>query len=1004
MEICDKVSKAIKEGKWLNISYINKSGDNTFYWIAIKDVDYRTKNLKVVGYNDKKSMDTFESWISFDNIKSAEVIDFTSYEVPQVLIEKIENNLSKYSWLNYDHFNHNVLNYFNECNIFDNDPCEKDYSAIPGIDLKLLKQNRKIKLNDEQTKRIINDIYHYDLRKSNNTYYTLAINCFSIDEGKNKFVISYYELKFDPMQKSLVLDSKLRFNQAFLIEGRRHSLFNYINMDMDEFTGTFAKNFEEYQTIISNNLRPGERIDTMPDIMLLQRDIPVDLSETYNVIEEKYANNNLPIPLKSFFGNISKKNNNSRRKEPAIIIYDKRININQMRVLYNAIKYPVTYVQGPPGTGKTQTIINVALSAFYNNKTILICSSNNKPVDGIVEKLKFEYCGETVNFPYLRLGNFDDVKRATIRIRELFNSNMDKNPRDELLNKIKVSEDDKNQKLIELLNIQERRIDVEDCLKNSKKLIESFENNNSGMIQVIKEKVDQLKNDLRNLPEITNEEVVSLFEPLVGNYQLSQFLYFKSLQYIYKLQKQRSKYSELKEICFIEDDETRVMEFNKWLKDDNNMKKLTDVFPVIFSTNISSKRLGSPNFMFDLVIMDESGQCNAATALIPIAKAESLLLVGDPNQLKPVIILEDAMNELLKDKYNVNDKYDYKKNSILDIMISNDNISKYILLEYHYRCGKKIISFSNQRYYNNSLNLKYLSEDGNLEVLDVKNQNVKQKNEAAEEALAIVNYIERNNVQNAYIITPFVNQKELILTMLNQKGIKDIGCGTIHSIQGAEKDTIIFSPAISPKTSKKTFEWIKNNYELINVAVTRAKNKLVIAADTGAIKLLSDKKDDLYNLVEYATNNGKLSVPPNESVKIEIGTSNGSVAEDEFFKTISHFCSCHKTFEAERNVKASKLFKDDPYFESIQLEFDLVLYKKTFFNKKPIIIFEVNGGEHLGSIRREKSDRYKMEICLKRGIKLVIIPNSFVKAYEYVADIIMSSKNRSTSIQQTLFE
>ena len=54
-----------------------------------------------------------------------------------------------------------------------------------------------------------------------------------------------------------------------------------------------------------------------------------------------------------------------------------------MRVLYNAMKYPVTYVQGPPGTGKTQTIINVVLSAFYNNKTMLICSSNNKPVDGI---------------------------------------------------------------------------------------------------------------------------------------------------------------------------------------------------------------------------------------------------------------------------------------------------------------------------------------------------------------------------------------------------------------------------------------------------------------------------------------------------------------------------------------------------------------------------------------------------------------------------------------------
>ena len=69
--------------------------------------------------------------------------------------------------------------------------------------------------------------------------------------------------------------------------------------------------------------------------------------------------------------------------------------------------------------------------------------------------------------------------------------------------------------------------------------------------------------------------------------------------------------------------------------------------------------------------------------------------------------------------------------------------------------------------------------------------------------------------------------------------------------------------------------------------VTRAKNKLIIAADTEAVMLKSDTKDDLYNLIEYATNNGRTIVPPNESVQIEIGKSNGSVAEDEFFKSVS---------------------------------------------------------------------------------------------------------------------
>lgn len=1001
MNIGDKISKAIKEGKWLEISYINQNAENTFYWIAIQDIDFINQKLFVSIFNDKKSFDVFNSWIYFNNIKDAKVIEFSSYDTNYKLINKIERNLDKCEWLSYEHFNNNILNYYDECNIFDNDPFQKEYSLIPGIDLAKLRKDKIYKLNNEQTKRIISDIYHYDIKSTNNTFYTLAINCFSISEGKNKYLICYYILTFDPIKQSLVLDKNLHFNQTFLIEGRRHSLFNYIKMDMDEFCKTFITNFLSYQKLISENLKANEFIDTRPDMMLIQRDIPINLYETYNVIEEKYLNNELPIPLKAFFGNIRKYN---RKKEPSLIIYDKRININQMRVLYNALKYPITYVQGPPGTGKTQTIINVVLSALYNEKTMLICSSNNKPVDGIVEKLVFSYKNETVNFPFLRLGNFDDVKKATLRIKELYSYSYKFDPKDELLEKIKISTDDKNAKLIQLLNSQEKRIDIESCLESSKKLIASFDNNTSKIVEMIKQKISELEANLNDLPEVSNEEITSLFIPLNENYQLSQYLFFKSLQYIYNLKK--PKYAKLIEICYIKDDNERATEFNKWSLDDDNMKMLVDVFPIIFSTNISSRRLGSPKFMFDLVVMDEAGQCNVATSLIPIAKANSLLLVGDPNQLKPVIVLEDLTNNQLMEKYNVPANYDYKTHSILDVMLENDNISKYILLKYHYRCGRKIINFSNQRFYNNSLNLSFIKNDGEIKVLDVKNKNVKQKNEAFDEANEIVNYIIRNDIDDTFIITPFVNQKELIQKLLKERNVKNVECGTIHQLQGAERNTIILSSALSPKTSKKAFNWLKNNHELINVAITRAKNKIIIATDTEVLNTLSDKTDDLYNLIQYAKNNCNIEVPANEAVKMEIGKSNGSTNEDEFYKTISHFCTCNKSFEATRNISIAKVFKDKviPAYLN-DYEFDLVLYETNIVGaKKPVIAFEVNGPEHLGEAKREKSDKEKIKICNKYGLKLIFISNSFVKAYEYIASIIMSSKNKEISIQQTLFD
>lgn len=1001
MNIGDNVSRAIKEGKWLIISYINKNEENTFYWIAVKDIDFYARKLFVSMFNDRKSMQTMDTWISFDNLKSAQIVEFSSYDVPEKLIDKIENNLDKCEWLQYDHFSHNVLNYYMECNLLDNDPSQKEYACVPGVDLRLLRKNKQIVLNEEQAKKIIKDIYHYDIKNIGSTYYTLAINCFSIDEGNKKFVVCYYAVTFDPTKMSLVLNKNLMFNQSFMIGGRRHSLFNYINMDIDEFTATFEDKFNEYQEIIRNNLRPGEIINTRPDIMLLQREVPVDLAGTYTSIEMKYHANQLPIPLKSFFGSITKRNN-IRRKEPSLIIFDKKININQMRVLYNAMKYPVTYVQGPPGTGKTQTIINVVLSAFYNEKSILVCSSNNKPVDGILEKLKFTYKGQETPFPFLRLGNFDDVKRATLKIRKLHNFSSEKVPKDELLRKITISNDNQNSELLKLLNRQETKEDIKDRLESSRKQISYFDNANSAIVAHFKEKVEQLQAKFDDLPEVTNEDLISLFIPLNENYQLSQFLFFKSLQYVEKLK--RSKYSDLIAICNIQDDDERANEFNKWTQQDENMRKLAEVFPIIFSTNISSRRLGSADFMFDLVVMDEAGQCNIATALLPIAKAEALLLVGDPNQLKPVVVLDDRINDELMKKYNISPEYNYKTNSILDIMRAHDNISKYILLKYHYRCGRKIIDFSNQRYYANSLDLTYVKSPGELEVVDVKNVNIKQKNEAFEEASAIAEYIKRNSIKDAYIITPFVNQRELILSLLRGKGIYDVDCGTIHSLQGAERDTIIFSPAISLATSKRTFEWLKNNDELINVAATRAKNKLIICADTEAIEKFSDKNDDLYNLVQYAKNNGMIKVPPNEALKIEIGKSNGSIAEDEFFKTISQFCTCNKRFEAERNVKLSKIFKGSCEDGIANMEFDMVLYQKSFWGKKAVIAFEVNGGEHFGTTKRERADSKKMELCRRHGIKLIVIPNSFVKSYEYIADVILAVNNKSSIVQMSLVD
>lgn len=995
MGIGSNISRAIKEGKWLDIHY-QQENEITNFWAAIKNIDFDNKVFKIAMFNDKKGLDVIsDAYMSFNKISGADVIEFSDYDISEELIKKIESNIDKLSWLDYDKYNNNVLKYYNECSILDNDPFQKEHLLVPGIDIHVLKKQKYYYLSDEQMKYFIEKIYRYDIKNNENKRYDLAISQASILINQKKYIICYYDVVFNPEKKWIRIKKELKFNKSFMIDGRKHSLFNYINMDADQFIENFKKDYFTNSEIIKSSLRKGEIYDDTPEIFLLEREYVVDLSKTFEEIESNYHAKTLSVPLKSFFGNITRRNN-IRKKEPTIVIYDEKINIDQMRVIYNAMKYPVTYVQGPPGTGKTQTILNIILSSFFDGKTVLVCSSNNKPVDGIIEKLKFTYKNNDVLFPFLRLGKFEEVIAATRKIKQLYEFKSNAVVKEHLINKIVDDNIKDYEKLLELLKIQEERVILEDYIISSQKLLNLLKDNEGSVSNHIKERVDQIQKRLNELQNVGNEQLVGLFTPITKSNKLQQFLYFKSLFYIQKLHE--PKYKELIDICYIEDDNSRASEFNKWCQNDKNMKILNNVFPIIFSTNISSNKLGSPLYKFDLIVMDEAGQCNVAHALIPISRATNLLLVGDPNQLKPVILLEDHINEKLKEEYDVPESYDYKQNSILDVMRNHDNISKYILIKYHYRCGKKIIKFSNDRYYQSALDLSFIKEEGEMEFISVHNANVFDKNTAYEEANEIVKYIKRNNLKDVYIVTPFVNQQKLLSRLLQENNIDDVDCGTIHSLQGAERDVIIMSTAISSKTSKDTFAWMKNNFELLNVGSTRARKKFIISGDLNAINALSDKKDDLYNLIQYAISDGKITVPPNETIKLEIGKSNGSKNEDMFYETISHFCSTHKYFDVKRNVKFNVIFKDDPILSKVDKEFDAVIYEIKWPNKpKPKVAIEINGGEHFGDRKREKSDSRKIMVCKERKIHCIFIDNASVKSYEYIRNLIIGSKNKKAT-------
>ena len=134
------------------------------------------------------------------------------------------------------------------------------------------------------------------------------------------------------------------------------------------------------------------------------------------------------------------------------------------------------------------------------------------------------------------------------------------------------------------LEIQEKRALLEDCVVSSQKLLDSLKDSDSLVSMHIKDRIEKIKLELKDLPIISNEQLTNLFNPITSSRELQQFLYFKSLSYINKLRE--PKYKELIDICFIDDDTTRATEFNKWCQNDKNMNLLNSVFPIIFSTTL----------------------------------------------------------------------------------------------------------------------------------------------------------------------------------------------------------------------------------------------------------------------------------------------------------------------------------------------------------------------------------------------------------------------------------
>jgi hypothetical protein len=342
------------------------------------------------------------------------------------------------------------------------------------------------------------------------------------------------------------------------------------------------------------------------------------------------------------------------------------------------------------------------------------------------------------------------------------------------------------------------------------------------------------------------------------------------------------------------------------------LRRISKITPIFISTFFSLPKFSSffykevhPYYdLYDLLIVDEAGQVSPDVSIASFSLAKKALIVGDIFQIKPVWSIEEGIDicqlekqKLLSEQFT-EDEYDTLKTSgklassgSLMQMAQNaclfiENELPGVLLKEHRRCLDSIISYSNDFVYNKQLIPKVgNSKPGNLELpikgyLHIDSYSQKSGSSRINELDATVianwineNYLEFENVLNKEIkdilaiVTPYKSQAIIIrkqIYALRNKKLNEIKVGTVHVLQGAERNIVIFSSVLSPGDSTN---FINSSYNMINVAISRAKHSFLIFGNLnvfdpksnsplGNLKkwLFSEEKNELSNEILYKNN------------------------------------------------------------------------------------------------------------------------------------------------------
>ncbi|GAB3747700.1 AAA domain-containing protein [Spirosoma pomorum] len=243
--------------------------------------------------------------------------------------------------------------------------------------------------------------------------------------------------------------------------------------------------------------------------------------------------------------------------------------------------------------------------------------------------------------------------------------------------------------------------------------------------------------------------------------------------------------------------------------------------------------------LFDLVIFDEASQCFAENGVPAIARAKQVVITGDSQQLQPSDLYQTRLDEPVPDD---------ELASALEVLsllnLATQRLPQLLLTEHYRSRSLDLITFSNQYFYRNKLNLLPYFEDVNQYQPAIRYQNVGgvwHQNTNTPEAIAVVNMLKQLHQEmpafSVGVVTFNYAQQQLIQDLLEENSslfaIPQLFVKNIENVQGDERDIIIFSVGYAPDSKGRlSMQFgslnVSGGGNRLNVAVTRARERIYV--------------------------------------------------------------------------------------------------------------------------------------------------------------------------------